>query len=423
MSSETDQKVEKQQELAAIHDFAGKLLQPELLPRLKDYVNWQVQFRKERAEGKTLDEVAIPEVSPVSINLDLTTSCNYACDHCVDMDILNTGIRYDHDRLKDSIKLMAERGLKSVIVIGGGEPTVYPRFEEMIEFMKDLNLQIGLVTNGSYMNKVLSVAHRLDSKDWVRLSLDSGSDPVFQAMHKPRRPTTLEQICAGIPPIREKNPELTIGFSYIIVWKDCETNDTEIHENIQEIELAAKLARDHQFNYITFKPFLVRAESNNAEVVDLAAKGESAVDPVMQEIRERIKRARELETDDFKVIESTNLRVLENGSYKNYTKQPKNCHMQWFRQVLSPLGIFNCPVYRHVTAAQLGGKHSYATDAGMAEAARSTAGLIQTFDASEECKEVTCLYNHVNWFIEDLINHPEKLEELKAGADRKDFFF
>jgi hypothetical protein len=142
----------------------------------------------------------------------------------------------------------------------------------------------------------------------------------------------------------------------------------------------------------------------------------------MSEIRERINRAKKLATDDFRVIESTNLRVFENGTYMNYTEQPKNCHMQWFRQVMSPLGIFNCPVYRHVDKAKAGGKHSFATLAGLEEAQRSTATLIQTFDASDECKDVTCLYNHVNWLIEDLIKNPEKLETLEAGPDRRDFF-
>ena len=44
------------------------------------------------------------------------------------------------------------------------------------------------------------------------------------------------------------------------------------------------------------------------------------------------------------------------------------------------------------------------------------------FNAAVECKEVTCLYNHVNWFIEDLIEHPDKLDRLQPSEDRKDFF-
>jgi hypothetical protein len=96
--------------------------------------------------------------------------------------------------------------------------------------------------------------------------------------------------------------------------------------------------------------------------------------------------------------------------------------MQFFRQVLSPLGIFNCPVYRHVDQAKISEKHAYATEGSLDETVHSTLRLIEDFNAREECKEVTCLYNHVNWYLEDLIDHPEKLEALEAGPERNDYF-
>jgi sulfatase maturation enzyme AslB (radical SAM superfamily) len=128
--------------LSSIHDFAAKLRQPDTLPRVREYVKWL-------ASGENRNPEAMPDFAPVSINLDLTTACNYACDHCVDKEILNLNIRYDHQRLLDSLQLMAEKGLKSVIVIGGGEPTTYPKFEETIRFMKELKLQVSIVSNGA----------------------------------------------------------------------------------------------------------------------------------------------------------------------------------------------------------------------------------------------------------------------------------
>ncbi|MCY4420070.1 MAG: hypothetical protein OXC42_02280, partial [Gammaproteobacteria bacterium] len=162
-------------------------------------------------------------------------------------------------------------------------------------------------------------------------------------------------------------------------------------------------------------------ELNNAEVVGIEKKQEH-VATIMTKIRNAICEAQKLEDESFAVVESTNLRVLENGTYMNYSKQPHNCHMQYFRQVVSPLGIFNCPVYRHVPQALLGGKHAYATPDSLQDTQKNTMRLIETFDATEECKDVTCLYNHANWFIEDLINHPEKLDQLDSSFDRSDYF-
>lgn len=417
--------VEKQTELSPIHDFMGKLRQPEVLTRLKQYVAWQIEWRNGYANNSMTLEEALekaPINAPISINLDVTTACNYRCDHCVDMDILNKNINYEHEKLKDSLTYLAEKGLRSVIIIGGGEPTAYKGFEDIVRHLKAMNIQIGVVTNGSMLKKIEAVADVLEAKDWVRLSLDSGTNETFRAMHKPgSKKCTLEWICSHIPNIKKINPDFQIGFSFIIVWKDCETNDTKIIENVDEMVTAAKLAKDHQFNYISFKPFLTRAEINNAEIIGIDKEREY-VESVMKKIRDSINESKKLDDDNFAVIESTNLRVLENGTYMNYTDQPHNCHMQYFRQVLSPLGVFNCPVYRHVPQALLGEKHAYDTQAGVVETQKNTLRLIEAFDATQECKDVTCLYNHANWFIEDLINHPEKLDSLDSNFDRDDYF-
>jgi hypothetical protein len=409
-------------ELAPVHDFAAKLLQPSLFPRVKDYVRLQAEIRARRAAGRDIEDLlASAEDVPVSINLDLTTACNYRCDHCVDLEILNTGIRYEHEKLEASLALLASRGLRSVIVIGGGEPTVYPGFARIIRFMKDLGLALGIVSNGSGNAKILEVADRLGARDWVRLSLDAGTDETFQAMHRPRKPITLDEICAGVPPIKERNPALPVGFSFIITWAGAEGNEAAIHPNLDEMVLAAARARRSRFDYISFKPFLTRAAENRAEIVDLAARA-AAFEDVIATIRRNLRLAKELETPSFRVIESTNLRVLENGTAANYMRQPRTCHMQWFRQVVSPLGLFHCPVYRNQPHGRLGPKHAHADPAGIALARRSTLERIESFDAAEQCREVTCLYNHANWFLEDLVRHPEKLDGLAPTAERGDYF-
>jgi len=412
--------VEKPVELTPIHDFAAKLRQDDLLPRLGEYVRWQARERGTLPGGA--GETPVPDFAPVSINLDITTSCNYACDHCVDLEILNTGIRYEHERLLDSLRLMARKGLRSVIVIGGGEPTVYPKFEETIEFLKSLRLQVAIVSNGSGNRKIAAVAKLLDENDWVRLSLDAGSDAVFQAMHKPRKAVTLDQICAGVPEIKAINPRFKLGFSFIITWRGASIKERAIVENLHEIPMAAGRAREHGFDYIAFKPFLTRAERNNAEIVDLH-ESDAHFAGVVERIRGLIEEAKAFATPRFRVYETTNLKVLYNGTWRNFTRQPRRCHMQFFRQVLSPLGMYNCPVYRNQPHGQVGSKEAYATPAAQEGTRGETARLIRTFDATEQCREVTCLYNHANWWIEELIEEPGRLARLRAWEPAEADYF
>ena len=412
-------------ELSNIHDFASKLCQPDILPRLRDYVAWQAAERGRAAGAAERGAPPVglgPDAAPISINLDITTACNYACDHCVDMEILNTGIKYDHQKLLDSLALMAEKGLRSVIVIGGGEPTVYPKFGDAIRFMKGLGLQVAVVSNGSGMKKIEEVADCLTATDWVRLSLDSASDDVFQRMHKPKKAITLDQICEGVARVRALGPRFKIGFSFIVTWKSAYINETYIVENIHEIVPAAERARRYGFDYISYKPFLTRAPENQAEVVDLKEQDQD-FETVIARIRTEVDEAKKFATPTFSVYEATNLKVLENRSYKKYTEQPHTCHMQFFRQVLSPLGLFNCPVYRNQEHGKVGGKEGYASPAEYEAVRHSTARLIADFDATRQCREVTCLYNHVNWWIEELIADPRKLDAVPMAVSAAPDYF
>ncbi|MDA1264764.1 MAG: radical SAM protein [Planctomycetota bacterium] len=399
----------------AIHDFSAKLRQPSVIGSLETYVAWRQEVRAAR-EG-SLPEPPAPHSAPVSINLDLTTACNYKCTHCIDWDILNTKHRLIEADLRASIAHMAEHGLRSVILIGGGEPTLYPGFVDFVGFLKDLDLSVAVVSNGSRGDRLLGAVERMDERDWIRLSLDSGSNELFIAMHQPNGDTDLDEICSWAPKWKAANPKPRIGFSYIIVWQGATRDGETLHENIHEIALAAERAKEAEFDYISFKPVLERQE-DGAEVMD-PARADARLADVLGRIRGQVGQAQELADDGFEVYVSTNLASLEDGTWKDLAQQPQTCHMQALRQVLTPLGLYNCPAHRGVDKARIADKDAYA-DGEKAEATGAALGdILNEFDASHECREVTCLYHDVNWWIEDLIAGKA---ELVPGHESRDHF-
>ncbi len=401
----------------AIHDFTGKLRQPSVLPTVQAYVNWRRAVREARAAGQPDPELP-PEQAPISINLDLTTACNYRCDHCIDWDILNSKWKHEEEDLRASLAQMAARGMRSVILIGGGEPTVHPRFVSFVKYLKELELKIAIVSNGSHGDKLLEVAPYLEQDDWIRLSLDSGSNELFREMHKPvNKDLTLDEICSWIPKIKAANPKPRIGFSYVIVWEGAERADVAVHENVQEIVQATERAKVSGFDYISLKPFLERTP-DGAEVMDpTGAHTELAT--MVTRVRTEVDKASALADDDFDVYVSTNLRMLETGDWSEYTKQPKTCHMQALRQVLTPTGLFNCPAHRGVEKAKVNEAAAYKDNAAALQTTQGLSGLLDNFDASHECREVTCLYNKVNWWLEEAI---EGTGDIEAAPEREDFF-
>jgi sulfatase maturation enzyme AslB (radical SAM superfamily) len=403
----------------AIHDFTAKLRQPSLAGQLEAYVEWRRALESARHRGEP--DPAPPGLAPVSINLDLTTACNYRCTHCIDWDMLNTRHKYREEELRSSLRLMQERGLRSVILIGGGEPTLYPRFADFVAYLKELGLQVAVVSNGSRGRVLLDAVPPLDERDWIRLSLDAGSNELFVKMHRPADPAIdLDAICAWVPRIKRANPRVRVGFSYIITWGGASRDGNEILENVHEIEMAAERARNSGFDYIAYKPVLER-QPDGAEVMD-PDKARTDLEAMVARIRGAIERARSLAGGELDVYESINLRMLESGSWREFTRQPRTCHMQALRQVLSPLGLYNCPAHRGVAKARIAGADAYKDEAAAQRTGQDLLRILDEFDASHECREVTCLYNGVNWWIEKLVSDPERSFRSEVAEERLDWF-
>jgi hypothetical protein len=203
----------------------------------------------------------------------------------------------------------------------------------------------------------------------------------------------------------------------VITWRGSARGNVKVIENIHEIELAAARARASGFDYISYKPFLERT-GDGSEVLD-PAKTEVELPFVLARIRAAIDAARTLETPGFRVLESTNLRVLMAGNWRDFTRQPRTCHMQMLRQVITPLGTFNCPAHRGVDKARLGEGALWALGE---QGVVGTRALLDGFDASVQCREVTCLYNGTNWWLEQLVLSSAPLPADAPAAETADWF-
>ena len=89
-----------------VHDFAAKLRQPALAAR-RARVRRLAAGAARGGRARAAPRRPAPDAAPLSINLDLTTACNYACDHCIDWEILNSGVTHDEAVLRASIVEMA----------------------------------------------------------------------------------------------------------------------------------------------------------------------------------------------------------------------------------------------------------------------------------------------------------------------------
>ncbi len=203
---------------------------------------------------RVADWVEGKNIYPLSVEISPSSACNHRCLFC-SFDYLDyRPIFLDHDLIIKNLKEMTEKGLKSVVLAGQGEPLLNPQTPELIEEIRSLGLDIGMSTNGVLFKKEFS-ARCLRLLKWVRFSLNAGSSETHQLIHKGTSndfDIVLRNIADAVEEKRRKKLGTTIGVQLLL-----------IPENADEVlQLAVKL-KDIGVDYFTVKPYYQHPNSIN----------------------------------------------------------------------------------------------------------------------------------------------------------------
>jgi MoaA/NifB/PqqE/SkfB family radical SAM enzyme len=121
--------------------------------------------------------------APLYIAWQVTNECNLACLHCIEES--GPGKAF-HDELDDTqvfgfLEQVMERQVP-YLSFSGGEPTLHPKFFEMVEYVCRRDAQLKIETNGHCMS--LEKAERLKrlGVKAVQVSLDGASKETFNRM-------------------------------------------------------------------------------------------------------------------------------------------------------------------------------------------------------------------------------------------------
>jgi len=207
-------------------------------------------------------------ISPTCILVDLEAFCNDNCSFCTTrkengynnemLKLLQTkGEKSFIDEYKPigrpSIKsqlnkkmayklplLMKEAQIPAIELTGGGEPTLWPAFDDLIKNLVENDIEIGLVTNGSAISESRS---KLIAKNclWVRFSMDASNKILHQKIHR----TSIQDFNRRIDSIRKiihlKHDKLVVGISFVI---------TPV--NMLDVEDSCKYYKDLGVDHIRF---------------------------------------------------------------------------------------------------------------------------------------------------------------------------
>ncbi len=108
----------------------------------------------------------------LAIRLETNHSCNLRCRYCYARSHPQGGDVVDYALLEDVVVQAHELGARAVVVIGGGEPTLHPRFRDLIARIDGLGMIPVVFTNGIAVDEELA-AHLAEHHASVMGKLDS----------------------------------------------------------------------------------------------------------------------------------------------------------------------------------------------------------------------------------------------------------
>lgn len=171
-----------------------------------------------------VDDLRHKKNHPIVLHIMPTEVCNLRCVFCSVAQRGDNGQLFPDltmEQIKTVVNELKPLGLKAVILSGGGEPAMYPHINELLQFLHESGLNIGMISNGVVLAKKVK-PENLKLLTWLRISINA-LDYVKDIE------------------IPELSPETTLGFSYI--WNPLSTDDVlqRIKNKVIEISKANKV--------------------------------------------------------------------------------------------------------------------------------------------------------------------------------------
>ena len=179
---------------------------------------------------------------PQSLQVALTNRCNLKCVFCsvAERDLKD---EWSFEDLIKAIEAFISIGIKTIEFSGGGEPTLYREFNELVIFCKQRGLLLGLITNGMRLKEISQDI--LSKFEWIRISM-VGLD---------------YQETIDLP---DKFPDnVTIGMSYVVGQKEYQGKRNYWQSDYDQLMKIKEYALKYKAKFIRIVP---ECFSNNIEM-------------------------------------------------------------------------------------------------------------------------------------------------------------
>jgi len=170
---------------------------------------------------------------PQSLQVAITNRCNMKCVFC---SVAERELKqeWNYTELRKAIELFISVGIKTIEFSGGGEPTLYPQFNELVKECHERKLKLGLITNGLKLED-LPIA-TLTRFDWIRISMVA-----LDYQEKIDLPDNFPD-------------NVTIGMSYVVGQKEYQGKRTHWESDYLQLMKIAEYAGRYNAEFVRIVP-------------------------------------------------------------------------------------------------------------------------------------------------------------------------
>ncbi len=243
-------------------------------------------------------------VYPINAEVGLAGACNHRCTFCtVDyMGYQPKALTKEivHNRFQE----MSQKGLKSVLFAGNGEPLLNKDVSDIINNTKSLNIDVALSTNGVLFTENL-VQECMEAISWIRFSTSAGTEKTYNKIHRGQE-GDLERVFSNIyfaaDYKKRKNLKTVLGVQIVM-----------IPENADEIVILAKKVKELGADQFSVKSFGWQPLSHSKLKEEFDRK------TYYEHHEDIVRELKELDNESFRTVYRTN-RMSKAKMGKCYTE-------------------------------------------------------------------------------------------------------
>lgn len=224
-------------------------------------------------------------IYPIEIEISPSGACNHRCVFCAVDYIGYQPCFLKKEVIMRDILQMSQKGLKSVVCSGEGEPLLNQDMPDIAKEIKACGVDVAMSTNGVLFTSE-KAQYCLDAFSWIRFSVASMDEKSYDAIQRGKK-GDLERVKTNLVEAvrikKEKRLKTTLGVQCLL-----------LDENRNYISDMAKQLREIGVDYLTIKPYSQHLHSENTLRIDYNA---------MLELEREVE---QYETTDFKIYFRSN---------------------------------------------------------------------------------------------------------------------